>query len=40
MARGPHLMEQKKAVAGMDVWRRVVDERGDGEEDEEMDVDM
>jgi hypothetical protein len=39
IARGPHLVEQRKAVAGMDVWKRVVEERVDGEEDEEMDVD-
>ena len=38
IARGPHLTEQKKAVAGMDVWKRVVDEQVEEEEDE-MDVD-
>jgi hypothetical protein len=35
-------MEQRKAVAGMDVWKRLVDERVDVEdedEDEEMDID-
>ena len=40
VARGPHLVEQKKTVGGMDVWKRLVDERADVEEEEEdMDVD-
>ena len=39
VARGPHLTQQKKAVAGMDVWKRLVVERVEDVEDEEMDVD-
>jgi hypothetical protein len=38
-ARGEHLTEQKKAVAGMDVWKRVVDMRVDVDVDEEMELD-
>ena len=38
VARGPHIVEQKKAVAGMEVWKRVVEERVHVVDDE-MDVD-
>src|SRR2546430_7481140 len=38
VARGPHILDQKKAVAGVEVWKRVVEERVDVV-DEEMDVD-
>lgn len=39
VARGSHLTVQKKAVRGMDVWKRLNDERAEISEEEEMDVD-
>ena len=38
LAKGSHLTAQKKAVEGMDVWKRLNDEREEISE-EEMDID-
>jgi hypothetical protein len=38
LAKGSHMTAQKKAVAGMDVWRRLNDENVEIL-DEEMDID-
>jgi hypothetical protein len=41
MARGPHASEQKRALDGMNVWKRVIDEQKEMEQvsDDEMSID-
>ena len=41
LAKGPHTIEQKKAIDGMNVWKRVIDEDKEVElpSDDEMEID-
>jgi len=41
LAKGPHTAEQKKALEGMNVWKRVIDENKEMEpiSDDEMEID-